>query len=112
MKFAPVTVAALILPVMFHVPIATAQTATPANNPAPANTPAPVAQAPAAAATPDLDSVITDLQRITVDANRDLSALHIEKWKSDPVQKQQMQQAAGSLRRNLSTIIPGPAKEL
>ena len=105
MKFAPATVAALILSVMFHVPNAAAQTSA-----APAN--APAAQAPAAAATPDLDSVIADLQRITVDATRDLGALHIEKWKSDPVQKQQMQQAAGSLRRNLSTIMPGPVKEL
>lgn len=109
MKFAPVTVAALILLVMFHVPSAAAQAAEPANTAAPA----PAAQPSAASsATPDLESVIADLQRITVDANRDLGALHIEKWKSDPVQKQQMQQAAGSLRRNLTTIMPGPAKEL
>lgn len=108
MKFAPATVAALVLPIMFHfhAPSAAAQTATPAN------TPAPVAQAPATAAAPDLDSVIADLQRITTDVNRDLGALHIERWKSESAQKQQMQQAAGSLRRNLSTIMPGPAKEL
>jgi chromosome segregation ATPase len=89
---------------MFHAPSAAAQTATPATT--------PNSQPASATDAPDLDSVIADLQRITADANRDLGALHIEKWKSDNAQRQQMQQAAGSLRRNLSTIMPGPAKEL
>lgn len=126
MKFAPVAVAALIMLVMFHAPSAAAQnapspaktTASPTQNaPSPAqNAPsatAPHSQpAPATDAAPDLDSVIADLQRVTADANRDLGALHIEKWKSDVVQRQQMEQAAGSLRRNLTTIMPGPVKEL
>ena len=66
----------------------------------------------APSALPDLGPIMSDLQRATLLAGHDLAGLHIERWKTDPAQKQQMQHMAEALQRNLATIMPGPAKEL
>jgi len=63
----------------------------------------------------DLNSVLIDLDRVSQATQNDIRNLHVEKWKSgwksgflkDGSHKDQAQQAAGSLQRNLSTALPG-----
>jgi hypothetical protein len=62
----------------------------------------------------DLNSVLIDLDRVSQATQNDIRNLHVEKWKSgwksgflkDGSHKDQAQQAAGSLQRNLSTALP------
>jgi hypothetical protein len=55
----------------------------------------------------DLNTLLTNLQRVALSANADIGKLRIEKWKADSSQKEQMQQVADSLQRNISSAIPG-----
>jgi hypothetical protein len=75
-----------------------------------------VAQAPASAASqpasPELNAIIADVQRVALSSNGDLSKLRIEKWKADGAQKQQMQKVAESLQRNINNAIPGLISDL
>ena len=75
-----------------------------------------VAQAPASAASqpasPELNAIITDVQRVALSSNGDLGKLRIEKWKTDGAQKQQMQQVTESLQRNINNAIPGLISDL
>ena len=72
---------------------------------------APPAETPSAGqripVMPDLNAVLADLQRATMSADGNIARLHIDKWKADSSQKQQMQQVANSLRRNITTAVPG-----
>jgi hypothetical protein len=69
----------------------------------------------AAPARSDLNSALIDLDRISQAAQNDIQNLHVEKWKSgwksgflkDGSHRDQAQQAAGSLQRNLSAALPG-----
>jgi hypothetical protein len=69
----------------------------------------------AAPARGDLNSALLDLDRIAQATQNDIQNLHVEKWKSgwksgflkDGTHKDQAQQAAGSLQRNLSAALPG-----
>ncbi len=70
---------------------------------APPTTTARPQPAPAA----NVHSILSDLQRVTIAANGDIGRLRIDKWKADSAQRQQMQQVADSLQRNLSTAVPG-----
>jgi len=54
----------------------------------------------------DLNTILADLQRATLATNADLSKLRIEKWKTDNSQKQEMQQVAESLQRNITKAVP------
>jgi hypothetical protein len=65
--------------------------------------PAQTATQPAAI---DLNSVLADLQRVALSTNADLGKLRIEKWKADSSQRQQMQEVANSLQRNISSAVP------
>ena len=60
-----------------------------------------------AAATPSLNTILADLQRVALAASGDIGKLRIEKWKTDSSQKQQMQQVADSLQRNITSAVPG-----
>src|SRR2546423_5495767 len=60
-----------------------------------------------AAATPSLNTVLADLQRVALATSGDIGKLRIEKWKTDSSQKQQMHQVADSLQRNITSAIPG-----
>jgi hypothetical protein len=75
-----------------------------------------VAQAPAASASqpanPELNAIIADVQRVALSSSGDLSKVHIEKWKTDGEQKQQMQHEAESLQRNINFAIPGLISDL
>ena len=67
----------------------------------------PGARPQPAAPPPDLNTVLTDLQRIAIATNGDIGKLRIDKWKTETSQKQQMQQVADSLQRNIASAIPG-----
>lgn len=63
----------------------------------------------------DLSSTLTELDRVSRATQNDIQNLHVEKWKSgwksgfrkDGTHRDQAQQAAGSLQRNLSGALPG-----
>jgi len=65
------------------------------------------AQAPAAPAPPALGAILTQIQQATGSANVDISKLRIEKWKTDPSQRQQLQQMAESVQKNIANAVPG-----
>lgn len=75
--------------------------------------PKPQAQAPATAqaqATPpasDLNAIVLQVQQATSSANINIGKLRIEKWKTDSQQRQQMQQVADSLQKNIANAVPG-----
>ncbi|HEX3155761.1 MAG TPA: hypothetical protein VHV32_14120 [Candidatus Angelobacter sp.] len=55
----------------------------------------------------DLNTILLQIQQATSSANADIGKLRIEKWKTDNQQKQQMQQVADSLQKNISNAVPG-----
>lgn len=78
---------------------------------------------PDSAAAPDrpkLDATMFDLQRITVATDSDLADLDIDKWKSgwrtawltSNSHKQEAEQVAASLQRNLHEAMPGLISEV
>lgn len=56
---------------------------------------------------PALSAIISDVQLTSSSTNTDLGRLQIDKWKIDGSQRQQMQQVAVSLKRNIASAIPG-----
>jgi hypothetical protein len=77
---------------------AMAQPQTPAS-------PNPQRQAPPLA--PDLNGIVLQVQQATSSANVNIGKLRIEKWKTDTGQKQQLQQIADSLQKNITNAMPG-----
>jgi hypothetical protein len=55
----------------------------------------------------NLNATLAEIQRITVATNADIGRLRIERWKTDAAQKQQFQQMADSLQRNITSAVPG-----
>jgi hypothetical protein len=63
----------------------------------------------------DLSAALIDLDRVSQATRSDVANLHVEKWKSgwksgflkDGSHRDQAQQAAGSLQRNLANALPG-----
>jgi hypothetical protein len=74
--------------------------------------PPPVAQAPVQPPAPGLNSILAQLRRTTESATLDLGKLRIEKWKAGDPEKQQMQQVAASLQKNMSMAIPALMNEV
>src|SRR5436853_7917180 len=68
----------------------------------------------------DLNSALIDLERISQATQTDIANLQVEKWKSgwksgflkDGSHKDQAQQAAGSLQRNLANALPGLIRDV
>ncbi len=66
-------------------------------------------------ARPDLNSTLVDLERISQAMQNDIANLHVESWKAgwktgflkSGSRKDEAQQAAGSLQRNLANALPG-----
>ena len=56
---------------------------------------------------PDLNTILLQIQQATSSANVNIGKLRIEKWKTDSQQKQQMQQVADSLQKNITNAVPG-----
>ena len=73
----------------------------------------PHAQAPpnpqnqAAPQGPDLNAIVLQVQQATSSASIDIGKLRIEKWKTDSGQRQQLQQVADSLQKNIANAVPG-----
>lgn len=63
-------------------------------------------QTPAPSPT-DLNTILLQVQKATSSANVNLGKLRIEKWKTDSQEKQQMQQVADSLQKNITNAVPG-----
>jgi hypothetical protein len=55
----------------------------------------------------DLNAIIQQVQQATSSASVNIGKLRIEKWKTDSQQKQQMQQVADSLQKNIANAVPG-----
>jgi hypothetical protein len=72
----------------------------------------PRTQSTAQPAGTDVNALLADLQHVAVSTNSDLAKLRIEKWKADNSQKQQMQQVANSLQRNITAAVPGLISDL
>jgi len=70
---------------------------------------------PALSGRTDLNSTLIDLDRVSQAVQNDIANLRVDKWKSGwksgflkgSSQKEQAQQAAGSLQRNLANALPG-----
>jgi hypothetical protein len=77
---------------------AMAQPQTPAS-------PKPQNQAPPQA--PDLNAIVLQVQQAASSASVNIGKLRIEKWKTDTGQKQQLQQIADSLQKNIANAMPG-----
>lgn len=68
----------------------------------------------------DLNTALIDLERIAQATQNDIAGLQVDKWKSgwktgflkDGTHKQQAQQAAHSLQRNLSNALPGLIRDV
>ena len=83
----------------------------------PAQTAKPLAQtrqvqAAPAASDPNLNAILSDLQRVSLATNGDLGKLRIDKWKAEGTEKQQMQQVTESLQRNITQAVPGLISDL
>ena len=55
----------------------------------------------------DLDTILLQIQQAASSANADIGKLRIERWKTDSQEKQQMQQVADSLQKNIANAVPG-----
>jgi hypothetical protein len=63
----------------------------------------PLAALPAA----NLNAILAQIQQAVQSANTDIGRLHIDKWKTDADQKQQLHQMADSIQRNITNAMPG-----
>jgi len=67
----------------------------------------PNPQTQAAPQVPDLNAIVLQVQQATSSASMNIGKLRIEKWKTDSGQKQQLQQIADSLQKNIANAMPG-----
>lgn len=56
---------------------------------------------------PDVNAIVLQIQQATSSASMDIGKLRIEKWKTDSGQRQQLQQVADSLQKNIANAVPG-----
>jgi hypothetical protein len=64
-------------------------------------------RAPVAPPAANLNAILLQVQQTASSINVDIGKLRIEKWKTDAEQKQQLQQIAESLQKNIANAIPG-----
>jgi hypothetical protein len=69
--------------------------------------PSPNPQTQATPQASDLNAIVLEVQKATSSASIDIGKLRIEKWKTDSGQKQQLQQVADSLQKNIANAVPG-----
>ncbi|MFB3815756.1 MAG: hypothetical protein ACE14L_16760 [Terriglobales bacterium] len=75
--------------------------------------PPPATSPPAAGATPqDFTSLLPQLQQAAQSINLDIARLRIEKWKTEGAIKEQAQQNADSISRNISAALPGMTEQV
>jgi hypothetical protein len=68
---------------------------------------AQIAPAPSAPPPQDLNITLASMEQTAYSTTAQLQALRIDKWKTESSQKQQSQQNAESLVRNLTAALPG-----
>src|ERR1700743_2581912 len=68
----------------------------------PAAQPAPQQPAPSAGQPADLNAVLMQVQQSTSSASVDIGKLHVERWKTDADQKQQLQHIGESLQKSIA----------
>jgi hypothetical protein len=79
---------------------------------APAQVAQPAAQsvtqqlAPNAGQPADLNAVLMQVQQSTSSASADIGKLHVERWKTDADQKQQLQHIGESLQKSIANAVP------
>ncbi len=74
---------------------------------------------PAEPSRPDLNASLADLERVTAATDADIAGLEIDKWRAgwrtawlrNRSHKQQAEQVAAALRRNLAQAMPGLIRE-
>lgn len=86
----------VILLSAWHGPAAQAQTETASNQ-----------RVQVAPPTANLNAILTQVQQATSSASVNIGKLRIERWKTDADQKQQLQQVAESLQKNIANAVPG-----
>jgi len=64
------------------------------------------------ATTTGLDSVLAKVQQTARTTDSDLLQLHIDRWKTDPENKSQLQQLSTSLHKNLTLAVPDLIREV
>jgi len=101
MKTALAAVTALLMVVGYST-AAQAQ-ASPAQRMQPASQPQQQTAPPAS----DLNAILSQVQQATSSTNVNIGKLRIERWKTDVEQKQQLQQIAESLQKNIANALPG-----
>lgn len=69
--------------------------------------PAPASVPANQMAPPRLDAIMANIQKTALSLNANLGKLRIEKWRTDPDQKEQLQKLANSLQRNVTHAVPG-----
>ncbi len=57
--------------------------------------------------TANLNAILTQVQQAASSTSVDIGKLRIERWKTDSEQKQQLQQIAESLQKNIANAVPG-----
>jgi hypothetical protein len=90
--------AAIMILLFCAGPGAMAQPQTPAS---------PNPQRQASPQAPELNAIVLQVQQATSSASINIGKLRIEKWKTDTGQKQQLQQIADSLQKNIANAMPG-----
>lgn len=55
----------------------------------------------------NVDTILTQVQQATSSTSTNIGRLHIDRWKTDQDQRQQLQQIAGALQRNIANAVPG-----
>jgi ubiquinone biosynthesis protein UbiJ len=55
----------------------------------------------------NLNAILQEVQQATSSTNVNIGKLRIERWKTDAEQKQQLQQIAESLQKNIANALPG-----
>lgn len=70
------------------------------------------AQDPAPSPVSGVDPVLARIQQASQATNDDLARLRIERWKTEPDQKAELQKIADSVRRNISNAVPDLIKEV
>lgn len=54
----------------------------------------------------DLTELLTQVQAAAEQSDRDLAGLHIQKWKADTANRQQAEENAAAIHRNLTNAVP------
>jgi hypothetical protein len=62
--------------------------------------------ASSAEAAGNVDSICAEIQKATQAANADIIKLRIDRWRADSTEKEQLQQVAESLHKNISYAVP------